>query len=193
VFGRLISLETYRRRKIPTDSARSALARLEPERPAYPASFFQDHRLAFLASAERHGTRALSLLLSGRPISAGMHHLISLLFRHYAESDELANFNFIHEHMSTEMPEQYSVHTQTLVFFRAVGEAFYCEHSCEILGAKSGRFSVVDDFSVILDHFRMLGYERQYNAMLEAYDSSLQRNDSLLQGQILRQTRSMMN
>jgi hypothetical protein len=193
VFGRLISLDAYRKRKAPATSAQVALARFEPNRPSFSENFLQDHRLAFLASSEHHGARALCLLLNGRTVAAGSHHFSAILFRYYAESDAIGRFCFIHEHLQADKTAEHTVHRQTLTAFRAVCEAFYRECSKEVSGPNSGCFSITDDVASVLEYFHELGYERRYNTMLETYDAGLRLNEPQRSRQSIRQSQAMMN
>lgn len=172
-FGGLISLEAYRKRKSSTDSAQGALAR--PPRPV-PANFLRDHRLAFLAASEQDGARALCLLLNHRPVSAGLHHVSSLFFRSYAEGEAIRRFTFIHEHLRAQTSTERTVHSESILFFRGIVEAFYRDHSKEVHGESAGRFSVADDIRLMLEHFSVLGYERRYNEVLDTYSASLRKN-----------------
>lgn len=174
---RLISLDAYRRRKTAAASATVAMSRLEGLRPALPSSFLQDHRLAFLAAAEHHSARALCLLLNNRPVPAALHHVSALLFRNYAQSDAIARLQFIWAHLNDAGSRKQTVHMNTTVFFRAIIEAFYQEHSKEVQGDTAGHFSVVDSAGNIVELFFKLGYERRYNAILESYNASLYRSD----------------
>jgi hypothetical protein len=180
-FGELISLEAYRKRKASTGSAPTALAR-----PPLPVNFLGDHRLAFLAASEQDGARALCLLLNGRPVSAGLHHISSLFFRAYAQSEALSRFRFIHEHLTPEAPSERTVHTESVLFFRSVVETFYREHAKEVHGESVGRFSVADDIKLMLEHFSALGYEHRYNAILNTYSASLRKNGVNAQRLVIR-------
>ena len=101
----------------------------------------------------------------------------ALLFRNYAHSDAMARLRFIWAHLDAKIPTQHTVHMNTTIFFRAMVEAFYREHSKEVQSDDTGRFGVTDAAGSIVELFYTLGYEHRYNAILETYNASLARSD----------------
>ena len=188
----LTSLAEYRLRKIAASTASNVTPPSPGTVPPLPASFTDDHRLAFLAAAEQHDARALCFLLNGRTIPAALHHVSALLLRTYAQSSYMQRLEQISGHLQGEANVQ-NVHKNTITFLCAGIEAFYYDHSKETQGEKQGRFSVVDDAASIAQLFCELGYERSYNASVRTYNVSLHYRNEIDQQVLERQNTPVAN